>query len=264
MNDRIVLEIAGFYIIINFKKSTWYFVSRAFQFEIIRFYKEFIIKNIPNKVDYIIDFIDYEDISVYKKNQKRYINFFELLSERHILTNYRISIFQFQTILYYILADLLRNKGFMIHASAISIDDKAYLFVAPSEGGKSTAIRLLYGQESILADDSIILLKKGTDYYVYQTPFKEKQWWVKKSQKPYSLGAIFFIKKANFFFQKKLTSRLIIKSLLNKQLLTAYMPKKLYYSTLNDFVNLIALFYDLYFNKQKTSFRKFIKNILYK
>lgn len=74
---------------------------------------------------------------------------------------------------------LLKRGGFMIHASAVEKDGKAYLFSAPSGTGKSTHAELwkkAFGESSIriLNDDKpAVCLRDGT-FYAYGTPFSGK------------------------------------------------------------------------------------------
>ena len=54
--------------------------------------------------------------------------------------------------------DLLKNHGFMLHASAVEVDGKAYLFSASSGTGKSTHTKLWqeyfgYDKALIINDD---------------------------------------------------------------------------------------------------------------
>lgn len=73
-------------------------------------------------------------------------------------------------------AQLLRFGGLMLHASALEMDGKAYLFAAPSGGGKSTHTALWlqkYGADRIriLNDDKPALRQIGQTWYAYGTPW---------------------------------------------------------------------------------------------
>ncbi|MEO0185730.1 MAG: hypothetical protein ABIL20_08045, partial [candidate division WOR-3 bacterium] len=61
--------------------------------------------------------------------------------------------------------------------------------------GKSTAMTLLSKKFLPVASDTVIIKKEKKEFYVYQTPFLEKDDWVKKDKKKYPLGKIFFLKK---------------------------------------------------------------------
>lgn len=73
---------------------------------------------------------------------------------------------------------LLRHKGLMIHSSAVILDDRAYLFTAPSGTGKSTHtqlwLRQFGGRARILNDDKPALRKLDGTWYAYGTPWSGK------------------------------------------------------------------------------------------
>lgn len=74
---------------------------------------------------------------------------------------------------------LLKLGGVMLHASAVIVDHRAYLFLATSDEGKSTHTKQwqkLLGEERavILNDDKPLLRKIEGQWYAYGTPFSEK------------------------------------------------------------------------------------------
>ena len=73
---------------------------------------------------------------------------------------------------------LLRFDGLMLHASAVLVDGKAYLFSAPSGTGKSTHTSLwldmLGERASILNDDKPALRLVDGIWYAYGTPWSGK------------------------------------------------------------------------------------------
>jgi hypothetical protein len=76
--------------------------------------------------------------------------------------------------------ELIRFDGFMLHASAIVRDGKAYLFTAPSGGGKSTHTALwqrVFGEEqvTILNDDKPALRYVDGCWYAYGTPWSGRE-----------------------------------------------------------------------------------------
>ena len=71
-----------------------------------------------------------------------------------------------------------KKDGFFMHASAIMVDGKAYLFTAKSGTGKSTHTRLwreLLGERAVMINDDkpIIRLIDGK-FYAYGTPWNGK------------------------------------------------------------------------------------------
>lgn len=74
--------------------------------------------------------------------------------------------------------NLLRFDGMLLHASAVVVDGKAYLFSAPSGTGKSTHTSLwlkLFGDRAyIINDDKPAIRFCDGEFYVYGTPFSGK------------------------------------------------------------------------------------------
>lgn len=73
---------------------------------------------------------------------------------------------------------LLSFDGFMLHASAVMLDGRAYLFSAPSGTGKSTHTQLWlrhFGERAaILNDDKPALRRIGGTFFACGTPFSGK------------------------------------------------------------------------------------------
>lgn len=72
---------------------------------------------------------------------------------------------------------ILQDHAFFLHASAVSVDGKAYLFSAPSGTGKSTHTSLylkVFPQSFLINDDKPILRKEGDAFVVYGSPWSGK------------------------------------------------------------------------------------------
>ena len=73
---------------------------------------------------------------------------------------------------------LLKFDGLLLHASAVVLDGKAYLFSAPSGTGKSTHTKLwlkVFGDRAtILNDDKPALRYEDGAWYAYGTPWSGK------------------------------------------------------------------------------------------
>ena len=72
---------------------------------------------------------------------------------------------------------LLRFNGMMLHASAVELDGKAYLFSAPSRTGKSTHTSLWmkeFTNARIINDDKPAIRIEADGIFVYGTPWSGK------------------------------------------------------------------------------------------
>lgn len=73
---------------------------------------------------------------------------------------------------------MLKHKGLVLHASAVILDDRTYLFTAPSGTGKSTHTQLWlrkFGSRArILNDDKPVLRQMDGTWYAYGTPWSGK------------------------------------------------------------------------------------------
>lgn len=74
---------------------------------------------------------------------------------------------------------LLLHEGMMLHASAVAMEGKCYLFSAPSGTGKSTHTKQwqkFFGEENaeIINDDKPALRRMEDGWYAYGTPFSGK------------------------------------------------------------------------------------------
>lgn len=73
---------------------------------------------------------------------------------------------------------LLKFDGFMLHSSAVAVDNKAYLFSAPSGTGKSTHTQLwctLFGEKAVIInDDKPAIRQVDGKILAYGTPWSGK------------------------------------------------------------------------------------------
>ncbi len=72
---------------------------------------------------------------------------------------------------------LIRHNGILLHSSAVILDNKAYLFSAPSGTGKSTHTALWlkeFPETEILNDDKPAIRILNDGIYVYGTPWSGK------------------------------------------------------------------------------------------
>lgn len=200
--ENLFLNFSGFNIQLIFKRGSEQLKQESFfKNNILSVYRGFIIESPSTKIDYIIEFVtktNYEIITQ-TKTKKTYIALFEEKNCR-ITTYYHISHAHLQLIIRNILQKLLvTDGGVILHASSVLVNNKAYLFLAKSGGGKSTSMRLLSKFYKPLADDTIIIKKEDKKFFLYQTPLQEKnRGIVEKNNQRYEIGKIFLLKKAKF------------------------------------------------------------------
>jgi hypothetical protein len=121
---------------------------------------------------------------------------------------------------------LLDFNGFMLHASAVAINNKAYLFSAKSGTGKSTHTELWqkhFGEDRaiIVNDDKPAIRFIDNQFYVYGTP------WSGKSDKNHNikvpLKAIVFIERSETNWINRIDSKQALKLIFDQTL----RPKQL-------------------------------------
>lgn len=263
MKNKLMLNIAGFYIEVNFYQTKGGSVREKIEIEIKENYAGFIVLGEPKKIDFQIDFVQRKDLfTLYKRKEKKYyINFFEVKNKNHWLTFYQISPIQFQIIIRSVLLDLLsKNKGFILHASASKTNKTACLFTGRPGAGKSTAMSLLQKNFLPLADDTVIIKKEKNNYYLYQTPFTEKEAWVKKEAKKYLINRVFFLRKAKLFKTEKINDKEYILDRIIKQFWTEEKLAKKQLGYMMNFINGFNDFYFLYFAKDSQKLINLLTN----
>lgn len=94
--------------------------------------------------------------------------------------------------------ELLKHNGMMLHASAVELDGKAYLFSADSGVGKSTHTRQwqkVFGEKAqVFNDDKPALRKLDGVWYAYGTPWCGKDGINQNKKVP--VAGICFLKQA--------------------------------------------------------------------
>ena len=121
---------------------------------------------------------------------------------------------------------LLDFNGFMLHASAVAVDNRAYLFSAKSGTGKSTHTELwqkYFGEDRaiIVNDDKPAIRFIDNQFYVYGTP------WSGKSDKNHNikvpLKSIVFIERSETNWINRIDSKQALKLIFDQTL----RPKQL-------------------------------------
>ena len=115
-------------------------------------------------------------------------------------------------------SQLLHYDGFYLHASAVEVDGKAYLFSAPSGTGKSTHTRLwqqMFREKAdIFNDDKPALRYLDGTWYAYGTPWCGKDGINLNRKVP--VAGICFLKQAPHNQIRALSSEEAIPRLLNQ------------------------------------------------
>lgn len=99
---------------------------------------------------------------------------------------------------YQFYVELINFDGFYLHASAVVVDGKAYLFSGHSRAGKSTHSRqwqALFGDKAVVInDDKPALRRIDGVWYAYGTPWCGKDGINKNAKAP--VAGVCFLKKA--------------------------------------------------------------------
>lgn len=222
--DTRYLSIAGFIIGVKFHAIEWpYGIEYSFRDWFQSTYFGFLGPASTKKADYWIEFhpLTTPEIIINHKLKKHFINIFQQKNSSAITSYYHLSQHQIQLILRKIIQKLLtKENGLILHASASLVNRKAFVFLGPSGAGKSTTVKLLSKNHKPLADDALIIKKEGNKYYLYQTPFMEKSYFLPKKSEPIELGAVFFIHKSKEYGVEKITDKNKITNKLIEQFLT--------------------------------------------
>lgn len=252
--DYLYLRLAGFNFQIYFcyrqEEPEASRMVKKFHQQILKVYRDFSIKK-PSKIDQHIE-IHFKLPIIYPTtiNIKGSSMIFFEEKDNLIIASAHLSLYQFSFLLLTLLQRLLsKNQGFILHASASIINGQAYLFLAPSGGGKTTVIRLLSRKYKPLANDAVAIRQEKNNYIVYQTPlleeFKPK---IKNTVKGFPLGKLFLLQKAKYIkvIALKKTSNLI-RTLFPQIRSSNKISKELLYILLKFMEK--KSFYRLYFRK---------------
>lgn len=269
-DKELIVKICDFILKIEFqpffKNEEYYdtlYQRKRITSELKKYLHNFITHANHQKVHSTIIFKS-EPLTVMKHATSQVVsaNLFTISANKKIQTSYHISISQFQLILRDVIYQLTtRNNGCVIHGSAIGIDNTASLFLGPSRAGKSTVLRLVKNVYKPLADDTIFIKKIGKKFFVFQTPFIEKQWWIKKQNGRFELKNIFFIKQGKQSFTQKIEDKTVLFPFLLDQTLVPHRRKKNIIQLSADLLSSSVQFYALTFRKNKEDIKELITSV---
>lgn len=265
MSKVVILNIAGFFIKLLFTEVESDLRKTLLINLIKKQYKQFLPETSPSSVNYTISFNYGQKIRSLSSgnNTVFYINLYLVKSPDRLETYYHISLYQLDLVLTHVLQILLsNNNGFFIHTSAVLINNTAHLFLGKSGDGKSTSSQLLKKFYPVLSDDGAILRKEQGHWYLYQTPFPEKNKTMKKTGNKYPVGKLFFLKKASYFKITKLSGKSLLANKLLMQLYSQPDDINRQFHNLVEYVNTHDVFFNLYFKKEATGLKKILEKNL--
>lgn len=260
MQDSIFLGIAGFTIRLVFRRPNMVSDRRKFLDFISGHFQPFLILSTPEHTDYTIYFEDSKAFPTVSRGKSTFMIFYSELDGKSLRTHYQISAYQLDMVLKHVISKLLAGKGFIVHASSALVKGKAQVFLGKSGAGKSTAISLLKQTCTVVSDDNVIIKSSGNNgYFVFQTPFFEKNIGVgNKGKSEYPLGKIYFLKKAKLNRIEPINNKQSIISKLMPQLYTEKSLLRKQTPSIMDFISCRDIFYNVSFNKDS---RKFLQTI---
>jgi len=102
---------------------------------------------------------------------------------------------------------LHRKGGFLLHASGVMCNGRAWVFCGPSESGKTTIARLAEGRP-VLSDETVAIGKRNGKHVAFATPFFGEGGPVMGALNTDGpVRGFFFLHKATRFSHQRLTAR---------------------------------------------------------
>ena len=184
---------------------------------------------IPQSMDYLSDFDSVPDFEI--KFTKDFLT-------KRVNENIQLPISEAEYIWtgYEFCRKLLDFNGFVLHASAVAYNGKAYLFSAPSGTGKSTHTSIwkkVYGDKAVIInDDKPALRFNNGRIYVYGTPWSGKS--NKNTNISIPLGGICFLSRGNTNYIEKADIKTATSLILSQ---TLRYPTPEFMNTLLDFLD---------------------------
>jgi hypothetical protein len=103
---------------------------------------------------------------------------------------------------------LPRFSAILLHSSGIILGDRAAIFVAPNEGGKTTVVKLAEGCP-VLSGDQVILREEDGEFFAYSTPLGG----MTSGHCRARVGGLFALRKAEVFRLSPVSSRELLQRL---------------------------------------------------
>ncbi|OIO14401.1 hypothetical protein COV53_06020 [Candidatus Gottesmanbacteria bacterium CG11_big_fil_rev_8_21_14_0_20_37_11] len=254
----IYLQIAGLNIKIYFtpprKKTDDYFSYNKLRSTIIQYFGGFVLTKKPSTINYYIELAK-RNLVVSRQIRENKISYsldFYVEEPNKIVSYQYISLSQLLLLLKQVVNKFTVSYSlFLLHASASGYKGSSLIFTGKPNAGKSTMMSLIKDKYHPLADDSVIIKKNSNSYFMYQTPFIEKNDWVKKTSKVFRIYKIFFLRKSTRYKSTKIIDKSLILRMLMPQLIVTRNNYKISIRRLTEFVRNFDDFYYLYFAKDK-------------
>lgn len=264
-SSKIYIKIAGFNIrLILLRENDMFEYEEIFIRKIKKYYEQFLISR-PKMNDFTIEIIHQRTFKMMYQNRLKnvYINLYRHISPNIIQTYFHLSGDQFQTIIRRITHELLvKNQGFILHASAVRQNENAYIFLGESGAGKSTITQLLKSKFSITADDSIIIRKEKEIFYFYASSAIERNSFVPKNFKRLNIKGVFFLKKSDQNRLQHLNNSDDILKLLAAQLYSEKEDMITQMKYVIELINSFDKFFFLHFSlKNKSQIQVLLNNV---
>jgi len=90
-----------------------------------------------------------------------------------------------------------KNRGFILHASSLVRDNLGYIFTGQEDSGKTT-VRKLFPELVCLGDDTAILRKVGKQFFLFSSPFYQRDYKPCAGYKAPVASLFVLAKKADF------------------------------------------------------------------
>jgi hypothetical protein len=118
---------------------------------------------------------------------------------------------------------LSREHGFLLHASSVVRNARAYLFTGPSGAGKTTIARLAPADAVVLTDEISYVRRVGGRYMAYGTPFAGE---LSDSGEPFAapVAAVFGLARARDPGRERLAEAAAVQMLMRNMLFFAADP----------------------------------------
>ncbi|MFC1804890.1 radical SAM protein [Candidatus Omnitrophota bacterium] len=107
------------------------------------------------------------------------------------------------------------ENGLLLHAASVSKDGRGFLFLGPSEGGKST-VASLSRRHTVIGDDIVAVKKRAGGFLAYATPWKQRDFIKADSRVRAALKAMIFLKKSDKFSLEPLREDEALLGLMNQ------------------------------------------------